>query len=54
MTQSRSMLIDCCMVLFEFTSCSPKKWGQRNPNLEDYHSNAKEITITFWFLHITD
>jgi hypothetical protein len=31
-----------------------KTWGQINPNLNDYHSNSKEISSTFWILDITD
>jgi len=33
---------------------SPKNWGQINPNLNDYHSNPMENSITFWLLDITD
>ena len=32
----------------------PQNWGQINPNLNDYHSNPKEISNTFWLLDITD
>jgi len=33
---------------------APKIWGQINPNLNDYHSNAMEICSTFWIPDITD
>jgi hypothetical protein len=33
---------------------APKNWGQINPNLNDYHSNQMEISITFWIPDITD
>ena len=32
----------------------PKKWGQINPNLNDYHSDPMEISSTFWLPDITD
>jgi hypothetical protein len=33
---------------------APKNWGQINPNLNDYDSDAMEISTTFWILDITD
>ena len=32
---------------------APKNWGQIDPNLNDYHSNPKEISSTFWIPDIT-
>jgi hypothetical protein len=32
----------------------PKKWGQINPNLNEYHSGPMEISRTFWIPDITD
>jgi len=33
---------------------APKKWGQINPHLNDYHSDPMEISSTFWLPDITD
>jgi len=33
---------------------APKNWGQIDPNLNDYHSNPREISSTFWLPDITD
>jgi len=33
---------------------TPKNWGQINPNLNDYHCNAMEISSIFWLPDITD
>jgi len=33
---------------------APKNWGQINPNLNDYHSDQKEISSTFSIPDITD
>jgi len=33
---------------------APKKWGQINPNLNDYHSDPMEISSTFGLPDITD
>jgi len=33
---------------------APKNWGQINPNLNNYHSNAMEICSIFWISDITD
>ena len=33
---------------------APKNWGQINRNLNDYHSNPREISSTFWIPDITD
>jgi len=33
---------------------APKNWGQINPHLNDYHSDAMEISSTFWMPDITD
>ena len=33
---------------------TPKKWGEINPNLNDYDSNQMEISNTFWLPDITD
>jgi hypothetical protein len=33
---------------------SPKNWGQVNQNVNDYHSDPKEISSTFWLPDITD
>jgi len=33
---------------------APKKWGQINPNRNDYHSDLIEIISTFWLPDITD
>jgi len=33
---------------------SPKNWGQVDPNLNDYHSDPMEISITYWILDITN
>jgi hypothetical protein len=33
---------------------APKHCGQINPNLNDYHSDPKEISSTVWILDITD
>jgi hypothetical protein len=30
-----------------------QNWGQINPNVDDYHSNAMEISSTFWLPDIT-
>jgi hypothetical protein len=32
----------------------PQHWGQINPNLNDYHSDPREISSTFWLQDITD
>jgi hypothetical protein len=32
----------------------PQHWGQINPNLNDYHSDAMEFSSTFWLPDITD
>jgi hypothetical protein len=32
----------------------PQKWGQINPNLNDYRTDPMEICSTFWLLDITD
>jgi len=33
---------------------SPKYWGQVNPNLQNYHSDSMEISITFWVPDISN
>jgi len=33
---------------------APQRWGQINPNLNDYHSDPMEISSTFWLPDITD
>jgi len=33
---------------------APKKWGQINPNLNDYHSDPMDISSKFWIPDITD
>jgi len=33
---------------------APRNWGQINPNLNDYHSDPREISSTFWIPDITD
>jgi hypothetical protein len=33
---------------------APKNWGQINPNLNDYHSDAMEISGTLWIPDLTD
>jgi len=33
---------------------APKNWGQINPNLNDYHYDPMEISITFWIADITN
>jgi hypothetical protein len=33
---------------------APKDWGQINPNLNDYHTDAMETSSTVWILDITD
>jgi hypothetical protein len=33
---------------------APKNWGQINPNLNDYHSDPREIDSTFQIPDITD
>ena len=33
---------------------APKNWGQINPNLNDYRSNRRDISSTFWIPDITD
>jgi len=32
---------------------APEKWGQIDPNLDDYHSDPMEISRSFWFPDIT-
>ena len=32
---------------------SPRNWGQINPNLNDYHSDPRESSSTFWLPDIT-
>jgi len=33
---------------------SPQNWGQVNPNVNDYHSDPREISSTFWLPDIPD
>jgi hypothetical protein len=33
---------------------APRRWGQINPNLNDYHTDAMEVSSAFWMPDITD
>jgi len=33
---------------------APKNRGQINPNINDYHSDQREISSTFWLQHLAD
>jgi hypothetical protein len=33
---------------------APRRWGQINPNLNDYHTDAMEVSSAFWTPDITD
>jgi hypothetical protein len=58
MTPGRSdrtaLLLTAARVYLNSPPEGPKNWGQINPNLNDYHSDAMEITSTCWIPNITD
>jgi len=47
-------LVTAAMLYFNPPPDAPKNWGQIHPNLNDYHSDPKEIRSTFWLPDITD
>jgi len=47
-------LLTAARLILNLPPEAPKKWGQINPNLNDYHSNPMEISCTFWLPDITD
>jgi hypothetical protein len=40
-------LLTATMLYLHSRPAAPKNWGQINPNLNDYHSNPREIGNTF-------
>jgi len=49
-----SRLLTTAWLHFNLPPEVPKKWGQINPNLNDYHSDPMEISSTFWLPSVTD
>jgi hypothetical protein len=33
---------------------APRRWGQINPNLNDYHTDAIDVSSAFWMSDVTD
>jgi len=47
-------LLTAARLFFNSPTEAPKKWGQINPNLNEYHSDPMEISSTLWIPDITD
>ena len=47
-------LLTTAMLHFSSPPLSLKNWAQVNPNLNDHHSDPKEISSTIWIPDITD